>query len=373
MKKILSLLLALSMVFLCGCAGTSDPDPSTEDSASTADTSEADSSDPVQSESTDSTTAETDPATVSTEPIVYRNPLNGEILDAPYTGRVFAYSISNTSDALPHVGAIYADIIMEMFVNNSVVRCLGLYSDISDIDALGSTRSTRLMFNDIAQHYDAILCHAGGSDTVLNDLKTRGIDHFNVEYTDAISAGASYRDKTYGRGQVHSLFGVGSGLIAYSEQRGFRLTQPENKSYGLVFAEDGVPGNGETAEKIDITITYSNMYKKTTMLYDADLDQYVYYQYNKKMTDQITNEAETFQNVVVMFTDLHMNGNYQYTEFKNGGEGYYACGGKIIPIRWTCAGDDQPFEFFTEDGAPVSFGVGRTYIAITENGSTVSW
>ena len=28
----------------------------------------------------------------------------------------------------------------------------------------------------------------------------------------------------------------------------------------------------------------------------------------------------------------------------------YACGGKIIPITWTCSGDKEPFRFFTENG-----------------------
>lgn len=371
MKRLFALLLALSMLMLCGCGdGSNDESSTTTAPEQTQETTLA------PSESTPDTTAASEDTTEDTttaEPLVYRNPLNGQVLDEPYTGRVFAYSISNTSDALPHVGAIYADVLMEMFVNNSIIRCVGLYTNIADVNAIGSTRSTRPMFNDIAQHYDAILCHAGGSDQALTDINTRGIDSFNVEYNKAISAGASYRDKTYGRGEVHSLFGVGTGLVAYAEQCGFRLTQPADKNYGLNFTEDGTPANGEDAQSIDITITYDGMHKLTTMQYDSELGQYVYYQYKQKMEDQITGVTESFENVVVMFTDIWMNGNYEYTEFTDGGTGYYACGGKIIPIKWSCAGDDQPFEFFTVDGEPISFGVGRTYIAITENGSTVTW
>lgn len=371
MKKYLSLLLALTMLLLCGCGNsTGEGDPSGE---STDDPAAQVSSGTPEDETTEESTEESTEETTLPEPEVYRNPLTGEILDAPYTGRVFAYSISNTSDALPHVGAVYADVIMEMFVNNTIVRCLGLYTDLSDIDALGSTRSTRLMFDDISQHYDAILCHSGGSEQVLNDLATRGIDNFNVEYNEAISYGASYRDKTYGRGKVHSLFGVGSGLMAYAEAKGFRMTQPEDKDYGLIFAEDGTPQGGEDAKEITVTITYKDSYKDTTMLYDETSGKYLYYQYGKLMTDQITDEAETFENVVIMFSKIWMNGNYQETEFCDGGTGYYACGGKIIPITWSCDGDDQPFRFFTQDGQQVEFGVGRTYIAITQLGSKVVW
>lgn len=362
MKKYLALLLALVTLLLCGCAGN-DPEPTVTTGGN--DVTSAPSTEPSSQETTESPT--------TTSPVLYRNPLNGVPMEAPYTGRVFTYSISNTSDALPHVGALYADIIMETFVNNTVVRCLGLYTNIQSIDALGSTRSTRLMFNDITEHYDAILCHAGGSDQVLNDLSARGIDHFNVEYNEAIAMGASYRDKLYGRGQVHSLFGVGTGLVAYAESRGFRMTQPEDKDYGLRFTEDGTPAGGEDATEITVTITYNGSHKDTTMVYDPERGEYLYYQYGALMCDQITEAPETFENVVVMFADIWMNGNYQETEFRNGGTGYYACGGKIIPITWSCDGDDQPFRFFTQAGEPVEFGVGRSYIAITQNGSKVVW
>ena len=44
-----------------------------------------------------------------------------------------------------------ADVLMEMFVNSSVVRCVALFSDVSDVEAVGSTRSTLPMINDIVE------------------------------------------------------------------------------------------------------------------------------------------------------------------------------------------------------------------------------
>jgi hypothetical protein len=58
-------------------------------------------------------------------------------------------------------------------------------------------------------------------------------------------------------------------------------------------------------------------------------------------------------------------------DFVAGGTGYYACGGKLIPLTWTCDGEDQPFRFFTESGEPLAFGVGNTYIAIAPVDSPV--
>ena len=116
---------------------------------------------------TAATEATTEPITVPTEPPVYRNPLNGEILDEPYTGRVFAHTITNTQDALPHVNAVKADILIEAYVSRGVVRCLGLYTNIGEVEAIGGTRSTRLLFNQLARIYDAVLIHGGGFGMVL--------------------------------------------------------------------------------------------------------------------------------------------------------------------------------------------------------------
>ena len=103
MKKLIALLLIASLI-LCGC-GASTP-AATE--ATTA---------PTQAPATEATAAPTETTEAPTEPpVVYRNPLNGEVLDEPYTGRIFAVTISNIRDALPHYGTMEADILMDLWV-----------------------------------------------------------------------------------------------------------------------------------------------------------------------------------------------------------------------------------------------------------------
>ena len=133
----------------------------------------------------------------TTEPItepapVYTNPLTGEIQDAPTETRVFAVTINNLQDAMPHHGTMNADVFLEMFVNHSIIRGLALYNDPSDVPAIGAVRSTRFMFTDIAEHYNAIVAHAGGSSMVLNDVKNRGVDGFNIDTWD--DSPYSFRD-----------------------------------------------------------------------------------------------------------------------------------------------------------------------------------
>ena len=301
-----------------------------------------------------------------------------EVLEAPFTGRIFANTISNVPKALPHVNANKADILMEMFVNASVVRCIGLFSDIAAVDAIGSTRSTRPMFNDICAHYDAVLVHAGGTNTALNNANEHGITHYNVDSLmrktdEPLKAGTAYRDKEYKHGE-HNLFVIGAGIQAYAESEGVQVSGLPERDYGLIFAEDGTPAGGEAADDIKIRIKYNSTKKDTIMKYDAEAGKYVYWQYDKMMVDQITEEPEMFENVVVMFTEMTtMKHSYHVADFLQGGAGYFACNGRIIPITWSCSGDNEPFRFFTEAGEPLPFGVGNTYIAISSPAGEVTW
>ena len=314
----------------------------------------------------------TEETTVPTEPEIFRNPLNGEILDAPFTGRVYASTISNLQENLPHVGVIHADMIIETFVNmNNVIRCLALFTDIESVEAIGSTRSTRPIFNDIAQHYDLVLSHAGGSSTALNDAANRGIDNFNVDSWEVAQTGASYRDTVYKRSYENSLFMVGPAFRDYAASRGVAMEL--EKDYGFRFAEEGTPAEGESADTISWTMVYGQAKKNTSFVYNAEKDKYVWNQYGKEMKDQITDELEAFTNVIVMFANITNNGLYHAADFVAGGTGYYANGGKLIPITWACDDEDSAFRFMTEDGASLEMGVGNTYIAIVTPESPVAW
>jgi hypothetical protein len=190
---------------------------------------------------------------------------------------------------------------------------------------------------------------------------------------DPLKAGTAYRDKEYKYGE-HNLFVIGPGILAYAESQGEAVTGLPETDYGLIFTEDGTPTGGEAADSVTIRLKYNSTKKDTTMEFNPETGKYTYWQYNKMMVDQITEEPEEFQNVVTMFVPMTTIGHgYHEADFLQGGTGYYACGGKIIPITWTCSGDKEPFRFFTESGEPLAFGVGNTYIAITSPAGSVTW
>ena len=365
MKKVFALMLVLSLL-LCGCtsqpAGTTAP--TTVPTEATVPTIEMPTEEP--------TTAPTEePTTAPTEPPVIRNPLNGKVLEEPMTSRNFAVVINNVPAAMPMHGINQADIFFEMFVNDYCTRGLALFSDISQVDAVGSIRSLRYNFTDLCQVYDAVVVHASGSSQVLDDLAHSGVPNLSAgegEY--------AYRDQARinaGTAWEHCLFIKGQATRDYAENRGIRVTRDAGADYGLCFSEDGTPADGQDAATVTINLIHDGVKKQTIMEYDEEKGGYLFHQFGKLMQDGATQEPITFENVIVMFCTVENQSVYHVADLSGSGEGYFACGGKIIPIRWECQGQNVPITFTLADGTPLELGVGSSYIAIAPLTSTVQY
>lgn len=368
MKRLLSLILVLSLFLLCGCGNNTEPETTVPTTA-----------EPTTEATTEPTTAPTEAPTEAptteapTEPPAPTNPLTGETLEAPLESRIFAVTINNIPAALPHYGVAQADIFFEMFVNDYCTRGLALYADITEAENIGSVRSLRLNFTDICQAYDAVIAYAGGSNKVLNDFYSSGVPGISVE---SEAANYYYRDQgriNSGYAWEHTLFVKGPQLVEYAAGKGITVTQDPEKDYGLQFAEDAAPAGGEDATTISINMVYSPVTKNTTMVYDAETGLYGYNEYGYELHDGITNQREGFKNVIVMFCDVRQNEVYHVANLLGGGEGYFACDGKIIPIQWHRDADSEPFAFTLTDGTPLALGIGSSYISIAPLASQITW
>lgn len=366
MKKIISLLIILSLI-LCGCGSEKPAEttvPPTTEARTEAPTTVPPTTVPPTTEA---------PTEAPTEPPVPTNPLTGETLEAPNETRIFAVTINNVPGAMPTCGLNDADLFFEMFVNDYATRGLALYANIREAEAVGSVRSLRFNFIDICQAYEAIVVHAGGSEQVLNALPGSGVPNISVE---SEVADYYFRDRdriNAGYAFEHTLFVKGEDTVKYAESKGISVTQPADKTYGLSFTEDGTPADGETAAKITINLTHDTVTKKTIMEYDESLGQYKFNQFYRIQKDMRSNQEICFENVIVMFCKVYNDGKYHVAELEGSGEGYFACNGKIIPIKWTHEKETDPFTFTLTDGTPLELGVGSSYIAIAPLTSTVEY
>lgn len=341
MKRIFALLLITALLF-SACSGA-DNEATTEAQTTTEETTAA-------------------PAPV------YLNPLNGTVLSEPFSGRIFSVSINNVPAALPHKGVGDADVFFEMFINDYCTRGLALYTDIKKVPAIGSIRSTRFNFTDISKAYNTVMVYSGGSDVVLKDMEAVGIDNLvadlPVGYRDTGRSDAGYSFE-------HTLFATGESLYNAASEKGYDMNLTR-QDYGMKFGGEGTPAQGSEANEIEIVFSLDGRTKSTTMKYDSTRDEYIYWQYGKEMVDENTGKAEGFKNIFVVHAPMLSDPVYHIADIFGMGTGYYACGGKMIPVKWWIESPEHGFTFMTEGGIPILQEHGSTYIALAPEGSPVN-
>lgn len=298
-------------------------------------------------------------------------------MEEPFTGRCVAVATNNASSAQPLHGISQADILYEIMAEGggSVTRCLAVYSDIASVPKVGSVRSARTYLVNLARGHNAPLVHCGSSK-YANQLLAQGVcDDLDQFYNGAYF----YRDQdriNAGYAWEHTLFASGESLWKCLQAHQYAA----ESTYAVVPAssENATP-DGETANSVTVQFKHTNG-KKTELTYQAQTGCYtgVQHWYNKSqaLKDQNNGEDVQFKNVFVLFTKCWQIEagvpNVAY-ELEGSGEGYFACGGKIIPIRWHRDSLDQPMTYTLTDGTPLTQGVGKTYVAILPLNSPISY
>ena len=352
MKRLLCFAILCSLL-LCACGGEA-PAPTTEPT--------------VTNEATTEPTSE--PTEPTEPPVLYRNPLNGEPLNAPFTGRATAVVINNIKDCLPQYGIGDADLYFEVETEGYITRCVAVYSDISTAGTIGPVRSARTYFNSIGAAYNAPLVHCGGSPAALAGNHADGEKlskwaHINESYNGKYFFRDNDRYNYQGYAWEHTLFTKGESMAKAMED--LEYASQEVMDYGYTFSEDAAV-TGETANKVVITFPGN---KTTTMEYSAETGLYGMSQYGSETKDTNTGYQVTFKNVITLYTShWKKDDNLYYRSYYDllgEGKGYLAMNGVITEITWSRDSVDKPFVFKLTDGTPVTLGVGSTYIGISSN------
>lgn len=368
MKKIFCLLMALCML-LCACAKAPEETtlPTTEPTEETTVPTTVPTEPAPTTEPTEPETEPTEP-----EPQGFPNPLTGELMAEPYMDRIYAVVVEDDKKSLPHWGVGQADILYEMPHEFGITRMVALYTDVGAVEKVGPNRSARPYLLNLAQSYDAIFVHAGGSTQAYKDLKNTGWndidgvkndwDHFKRD-KDRLNAGVS---------REHTMYTTGEELLDATKDHGYKTTRGEVVDYGLSFAKDGTP-EGESAETINIRFQKSG--KKTNLYYNAEAGTYTMEQYDRTYVDGNTGNAVEFENVLILKADVGILNDYGAltVDLVDSGSGYFACGGKMVPIHWSRSGTSEHFVYTLEDGTPLTLGVGTSYIAVVYSNAPVSF
>ena len=371
MKRLSCLLLVLCLL-LCACGKKTAEAPTEPSVPATTTLPTTEATQPV---------AEEEPTTEATEvpleaPSVV-NPLTGEPLEEVYTGRPVSFSLNNNSSCLPQHGLDDVDWLFEVETEGGITRCVGIMTDPSQAGAIGPIRSCRTYFLNISVSYNAPLFHCGGS--IYSDSNQYSATDVisSWDHVDQMAIGSYfYRDSNrydnLGYAWEHTLFTSGELMAQAMTDRGYAQTSGEPVDYGYRFSQD-ISLDGQTADSIHIEFLGD---KDTSMVYDADSGLYLAHQNGRDWVDGDTGKNATFRNILVITTPqtkkTSSHGTHSFYELNGTGDGYFACGGKMIPVKWQHDGVNGPFQFTLEDGTPITLGIGTTYCAIISTEGSVT-
>jgi len=305
------------------------------------------------------------------EPKIYE-PLTGLETTVDYgNSRPYAVMINNISVALPQEGNSGADIIYEMQVEGGITRMMGVYQDFTDVPVIGSIRSSRPYYVEVADSLDAIYVHAGGSDGAYSYMSSIGYDHI-----DGLQGYATmfYRDsdRRASMGLEHSLMLDTAGLMEYMEKSDIRKHHEEGYSFSMTFADTDSAGSGSGADTV--TAAFSGN-KKTIFEFDASSGLYGVSQHGSAYIDNASGEQVSVKNVVVLFAPFsNIEGDAKgrlETQLVGSGEGYYFANGKYIPITWERSDSRGSFTYKDASGNVVEFARGKSYFCVMSTSSTV--
>jgi len=293
------------------------------------------------------------------------SPLSGLNCDN-YNRRSFAIVLANDPVTRPLSGLSQADLVLEMpVITSSITRIMAIYACNSP-EEIGSLRSARHDFIPLANGFDAILAHWGGSHFALDKLNNGIIDNIDamINLYDAF-----YRKD--GMPWPHNGFTSVERLISSAEKYDYRL---ENGFEGYTHIEE--VDNIEQWDKV-LRIGYSYPYN-VSYQYDAETNSYLRYRANLKEIDKSNNKQIQAKNIVVMrvFSEQIQEPDYNDLDLEGTGDCQVYQNGIIIDCIWQKS-EKNPYsklKFLNKDtNEEVPFIPGQTWIEIVEPHQDVTW
>ncbi len=328
-RKILALIICLLMFALVGCKSKGDVDSSIA-------------------------------VSVPEEPkiVYYTNNLTGEdsITDEDvYSRRPVAVMVNNISIAQKvQTGLTQADIVYETEVEGDITRLMAVFKDISKVEKIGTVRSARYPYIDLAMGHGAIYVHHGQDNNYakphLRDTQTFVLGTNN--------AGTRVKN---GLASEHTLYGYGDKIWKWFEKKDYNTELKEVNNWQKFADKDTVVSYPESLANT-VTVKFSGSYT-SVFKYDAESGKYVRYFKDTERKDYYTGESEYFKNVFVLETSIsyYPDGKHKKVDLSKG-KGYYCVNGTYTPIKWAKGSSSSGLKFTLEDGTPLEVNQGNSWV-----------
>ena len=335
-KKLLSVILCFVLLFALSACGGGDPTVE-EVSNAVSDTPSA--------------------APVPTSAI---NPLTGlDNLDLGKENlRPVAIMVNNINVAQEvQAGVGNADIVYETEVEGGITRLLAVFKDASTIGNIGTIRSARYPYIDLALGHDAIYIHHGQDPTYAAPyLSSSGVADFRID------APFAYRHKN-GKAYEHTLYSTGEKILAGIEANKFRTTTDKTANFANFRKEADCTAPSYAAASKAV-VQFSN-YATSVFTYNEQTGLYTKTSKAINNKDYFTGDTYNFKNVFILSTNIsaYPDGYHMRVELQSG-SGYYMSAGGYEPIRWVKGAGSASFKFYAQDGSELQVNAGNSYVCL---------
>jgi len=315
--------------------------------------------------------SDTEPITEAAKP-ANQNPLTGLELRTEAIGkRPVAVMVENSPEARPQWGLSSPDVVIEGVVEGGITRMMWLYADAEDIPKVGPTRSARHDYVELAEGFDAIYVHFGGSTYAYDALKKDGVDDIDGMY----DGGYFARDKSRKVASEHTAYTTGENLRKAISEKGLRTDIKEANASPFVFADVKQTLSGGTCNSV--LAVFSKDYKHT-FKYNAEDGLYYNHMNSSEMKDA-NGATMAVSNVLILYTGISpVPGSDKHKDWNlSSGTGVYVSNGTYQNIKWskgTASTPTAPLKLTDESGAPLKLNTGKMWIGFvpdSNSGATV--
>ncbi|MBQ0083632.1 MAG: DUF3048 domain-containing protein [Clostridiales bacterium] len=280
--------------------------------------------------------------------------------------RPVALMVDNDSNAQKYTqtGVNKADIVYETETEGGITRLMTVFADISNLKQIGDVRSARYVYVDLALAHDAVYIHSGKDKTYcgphLND-----IDNFEIGtdlYGQRIKYGQAFGWQT--------LFTSGKTLLGGFADKKWRTETKKNTNWQSFADEKENLTLASPANKI--TAAFNSSYI-SYFTYDSASGSYKKTSNKAQNKDRADGTPYLFKNVLILKTPMSMYpDNYRRKIDLNGGSGYYAVNGTYQKIKWKKGGSSAPITLTNEDGTPLKYNAGNTWVCIIKDSAKIT-
>jgi len=296
------------------------------------------------------------------------NPLTGlyNLNESEQDTRPTAIMVNNIAIAQSvQTGLKDADIVYETYAEGGITRLMAVYKDVSQAGKIGTIRSARYSYVELAGGHDAIYVHAGCDPNYCEPLMTKlRTDDFDLNG----GATAVYGGRvSNGLASEHTLYTSGTKLATGFKDLKWRINvdsnhnenwQNFNKSDSPTIPSDGSANN--------VSVTMSKAYV-SGFSYDTQTGMYNKTQNGLAHKDYVTGDQISFKNVLVLFATITtFSDDYHVKTELTSGAGYYASQGGYEAVNWSKNGTYGSLKLTTSSGGTVDYNAGTTWVCFVD-------